>query len=87
MESKCICNLYVEWILWTCRKACGNAIYVHKTSIPFMFGKNFLFVFVTNRLITSDVRYVSIYRNIEIFIQYRDTISAFGCIDTLVWAV
>ena len=36
---------------------------------------------------SSDVRYVSIYRNIEIFIQYRDTILAFGCIDTLVWTV
>ena len=24
--------------------------------------------------------------NIDIFIQYRDTILAFGCIDTLEWA-
>ena len=32
----------------------------------------------------SDVQYVSnllVYRNIDIFIQYRDTILAFGCID------
>ena len=36
---------------------------------------------------TWNVRYVSIYQNIEIFIQYRDTILAFGCIDTLVWTV
>ena len=35
----------------------------------------------------SDVRYVSIYRNIDIFIEYRDTILAFGCIDTLEWTV
>ena len=38
-------------------------------------------------IITSDVRYVSIYRNIDIFIQYRDTILAFECIDTLEWTV
>ena len=36
---------------------------------------------------SSDVRYVSIYQNIDICIQYRDTILAFGCIDTLEWAV
>ena len=36
---------------------------------------------------SSDVRYVSIYRNIDIFIEYRDTILAFGCIDTLEWTV
>ena len=35
----------------------------------------------------SDVRYVSIYRNIDIFVEYRDTILAFGCIDTLEWTV
>ena len=27
------------------------------------------------------MQYISIYRNIDIFIQYRDTILAFGCID------
>ena len=32
---------------------------------------------------TSDVQYVSIYRNIDIFVEYRDTLLAFGCIDTL----
>ena len=36
---------------------------------------------------SSDVRYVSIYRNIDIFVQYRDTILAFKCIDTLEWTV
>ena len=35
----------------------------------------------------SDVRYVSIYRNIDIFVEYRDTILASGCIDTLEWTV
>ena len=35
----------------------------------------------------SDVRYVLIYRNIVLFVQYRDTILAFGCIDTLEWTV
>ena len=35
----------------------------------------------------TDVRYVSIYRNIDTFIQCSDTILAFGYIDTLVWAV
>ena len=35
----------------------------------------------------SDVRYVSVYRNIDIFVEYRDTILAFGCIDTLEWTV
>ena len=30
----------------------------------------------------SDVRYISIYQNIDIFIQYHYTILAFGCIDT-----
>ena len=35
----------------------------------------------------SDVQYVSIYRNIDIFVEYRDTILAFGCIDTLEWTV
>ena len=38
-------------------------------------------------LFSSDVRYVSIYRNIDIFVQYRDTILAFKCIDTLEWTV
>ena len=38
-------------------------------------------------MVTSDVRYVSIYQNIDIFVEYRDTILAFGCIDTLEWTV
>ena len=41
----------------------------------------------TNTKNISDVRYVSIYRNIDIFVEYRDTILAFGCIDTLEWTV
>ena len=32
--------------------------------------------------LNSDVRYVSIYQNIDIFVEYRDTILAFGCINT-----
>ena len=35
-------------------------------------------------IIISDVRYTSIYLNIY-FIEYRDTILAFGYIDTLAW--
>ena len=34
-------------------------------------------------LLFSDVRYLLIYQNTDIFIQYRDTILVFGCIDTL----
>ena len=36
---------------------------------------------------TSDVRYISINPNIDICIQYRDTILALGCINTLEWTV
>ena len=39
-----------------------------------------------NAVLNSDVQYISIYRN-DIFIQYRDTLLAFGCIDTLEWTV
>ena len=44
-------------------------------------------IYIYDIIVTSDVQYVSIYKNIDIFIQYRDTILAFGGIDTLVWAV
>ena len=39
------------------------------------------------RIEPSHVQYVSIYRNIDTFIQYRDTILAFECISTLEWVV
>ena len=43
----------------------------------------FLIVLKYKYQCTSDMQYISIYRNIDIFIQYHDTILAFGCIDAL----
>ena len=43
-----------------------------------------LFPSLNRYIIISDVRYTSIYLNIY-FIEYRDTILAFGYIDTLAW--
>ena len=59
-----------------CRNSDGNKTSTHYKAIIQFWGHSI-----------SDVRYVSIYRNIDIFVQYRDTILAFGCIDTLEWTV
>ena len=66
-----------------------NSVWFGLTS-PLLFGFNLHIQYTTRSFlytIISDVRYVSIYRNIDIFVEYRDTILAFGCINTLEWAV